>query len=295
MELLAGAARMVTDRELAVSAASLTGAGERIGVTWRWWEHRPRVEAAFLAPSALGIWRVEAFGEEQAYQAGARSEVESRRGGSATLSRWAKTLTRWEVGAGIDAWRTRGRTLSLGGNVEQRLMNDRIAVRASGALHGGSFWAWTGGAGLAWRSSVRHERTVLLTGGGLQAAGGDAPRALWPGAGTGHARTLPLRAHPLLADGRIAGDVFGRRVYHASLEGRHWVRPSLKVIRIAPAVFVDAARAGQRMAPGAAWHVDAGVGLRLAVPGSGVLRVDLAKGLRDGATHVSAGWAMEFR
>jgi len=30
--------------------------------------------------------------------------------------------------------------------------------------------------------------------------------------------------------------------------------------------------------------------VRIGVPGSGVLRVDLAKGLRDGRTAISIGW-----
>ena len=295
VSLITTSAGMVTDREVAVSAASLTGGGERIGIAWRWWEHRPRIEATFAAPSAVGVWRVEAFGEEQAYRVFDAVDVESRRGGSAALSWWTSTLTRWDVGAGLDTWGGRGRTLSVRAGLDQRLLNDRISLRASGAVHGGSLSTWTAGAGAVWRSSVSRERLVVIAAGGMQAAGDDAPRALWPGAGTGHARPIPLRAHPLLDDGRIAGEVFGRRVYHANVEARHWVRPVLKVIRLAPAGFVDAARASERMVPGGAWHVDAGVGLRLAVPGSGVLRVDLAKGLRDGATQLSAGWAIEFR
>jgi outer membrane translocation and assembly module TamA len=99
-----------------------------------------------------------------------------------------------------------------------------------------------------------------------------------------------LRAHPLLEDGHITGDVFGRRVAHASLEARRWVRPLLKVVRFAPAAFIDGAHAGRRRAPGSAWHMDAGVGLRIAFPGSGILRVDVARGLRDGSTAFSIGW-----
>jgi hypothetical protein len=55
-------------------------------------------------------------------------------------------------------------------------------------------------------------------------------------------------------------------------------------------VFLDVARATDRRLPGGAWHADAGAGLRLALPGSGVVRLDVAKGLRDGATVVSVGW-----
>jgi hypothetical protein len=178
--------------------------------------------------------------------------------------------------------------------VDQRLGSDRLSVRASADAHGGSFTAWTAGAGLAWRSSVRHEGRVLLAAAGLEAASARAPRALWPGAGAGHARRPLLRAHPLLDDGRIAGPVFGRRVRHATVEFRHWLAPVARVLRVAPALFVDAAHATRRLDAGDAWQVDAGIGLRLAAPGSGVLRVDLARGLRDGAMQVSAGWVRGF-
>jgi len=292
--LLATAARLVTDRELSASAASLTGGGERLRVAWRWWEHRPRFDVTLWAPASVGIWRVEAVAEEQAYGSAAASDVESRRGGALALASWAPTLTRWEVSVGADAWRGRGRTASAGVSIDQRLLADRVSLHASGTVHAGVFSAWLASAGAQWRSSTRHEGPVVLAGGGIDAAATGAPRALWAGAGTGHARQALLRAHPLLDDGRITGAVFGRRVSHASVEVRHWTRPALRVIRIAPAVFVDAARASRRRMPGDAWHVDAGLGLRLAVPGTSVLRIDLAKGLRDGATQLSAGWGVGF-
>jgi hypothetical protein len=131
---------------------------------------------------------------------------------------------------------------------------------------------------------------VLVAAAGLNMTSDEAPLALWSGAGTGHARGALLRAHPLLADGRIEGDVFGRRVAHANLEARRWLRPVLKVLRLAPAVFIDAASADHRRDPGMAWHVDGGIGLRMAFPGSGVLRLDVGKGLRDGATAFSIAW-----
>jgi hypothetical protein len=154
----------------------------------------------------------------------------------------------------------------------------------------GAFTAWTAEAAAFWRSRARHEGAVFAAGAGVDIASSAAPLALWPGAGTGHARGPLLRAHPLLDDGRITGDVFGRRLYHGSVEGRRWLAPVMRVLRIAPAVFVDAARTERRRHQGAAWHVDAGAGVRLALPGSSVLRMDVGKGLRDGATAFSVGW-----
>ena len=64
-----------------------------------------------------------------------------------------------------------------------------------------------------------------------------------------------------------------------------------RVIRVAPALFVDAARAYRAPAfADARGHVDVGIGVRVAFPGSGVLRADIARGLRDGDMALSFGW-----
>jgi hypothetical protein len=288
------AARLLTDRELGASAASLGGSGDLLGASWRWWRNRPRLAATYALSSALGVWSGEVFGEEQTYGDAAASIVERRRGGSLSLAQWTSTLTRWQVGAGFDRWRGRGRTATVSGNMDQRLWNDRVAARARGSLVAGAFETWTAGASLELRSSTRHAGSVLIASAGFDAAGEQAPLALWSGAGTGHARGPLLRAHPLLEKGRIDGEVFGRRVFHAGIEGRRWLKPVFRVIRIAPALFVDTAMADRRREPGRAWHVDAGAGLRVALPGSGVFRADIAKGLREGATALSVGWEKRF-
>jgi hypothetical protein len=282
--------RLLSERELAGSVASAFGGGELITASWRWWEHRPRVAFAFAAPSRAGVWRAEVFAEKQAYRAGGADVSERRRGGAVTLAQWMPTSTRVEIGTGIDAWNGDERTVNVRVSADQRLARDRVSLRAGATLFGGSFTAWTTTADVAWRSSIRHEESVVLARAGTDVASANAPLALWPGAGTGPARDVLLRAHPLLEDGRITGDVFGRRVAHAGIEVQRWLRPFASIVRIAPAVFVDAAAARERLHAGSAWNADAGVGLRLAAPGSGVLRVDVAKGLRDGATAFSVGW-----
>jgi outer membrane translocation and assembly module TamA len=100
-----------------------------------------------------------------------------------------------------------------------------------------------------------------------------------------------LRAHPLLEHGVVRGGAFGQHLIHAGVEGRQWLQPRRKPIRFAPAAFLDAARAFRGL-DGAdqAWQFDAGVGIRVAVPGSGVLRIDVAHGLRDGRNALSVGW-----
>ncbi len=127
---------------------------------------------------------------------------------------------------------------------------------------------------------------------GLTHATARAPLDLWPGAGTGFGREPLLRAHPLLDHGVIAGPAFGRRLAHATVEfAPVLVTRAAATLRLA--AFVDSARVWERLRPGdaGAWHADAGTGLRLSLPGrAGRVRLDLARGLRDGRMAVSAAW-----
>jgi outer membrane translocation and assembly module TamA len=75
-------------------------------------------------------------------------------------------------------------------------------------------------------------------------------------------------------------------------EWRRWRTPVLRALRIAPAAFVDVARAYDAPAfADARAHVDAGLGVRVAIAGAGVIRADVARGLRDGQMAVSVGWS----
>jgi outer membrane translocation and assembly module TamA len=95
----------------------------------------------------------------------------------------------------------------------------------------------------------------------------------------------------LIDDGIIRDAAFGRHVIDGGVEARRWMQVSRKPVRFAPAVFVDAARAYHALDPeNERWQADAGAGLRIAIPGAGVLRVDLAHGLADGRTAFSMGW-----
>jgi hypothetical protein len=268
----------------------MTGGGETVGASWRWWEARPRLALTYAMPSALGILTADVFDEEQAYGQETTGVVESRRGGRLSAANWTNRLLRWEIGAGFDSWGNDQRTASISAALDQRLADDLASLRGSATVAAGSFDAWEARLDAGWRSRHRHEGIVWLADGGVDLASTSAPLAFWAGAGTGHARQPLLRAHPLLDDGRITGDVFGRRLYHASGEARAWMPPLRQLLRLGAAVFVDSARATRRREPGDAWHVDAGIGLRLAAGGQ-VVRFDVGKGLRDGATSFSVGWS----
>jgi len=288
------AARAATDREVTLSLASPTGAGEVLAGSWRWWEQRPRLAIAFSAPSPsdrLGaVWRIDASDERQTYGS-AGTLIEHRRSMAFSVADWTSGHQRWEAVVGADRWNGLAPSLRVGAGIQRRAFVDRMTLEITGSL-------WTGGVTTAalrlggeWRSAVRNEGTVGVTRAGVDVAGQSAPFALWSGAGTGQGRDALLRAHPLLDDGVIRGGVFGRRLIHAGGEWRRWMRPGSRTWRVAPAVFVDAARATHGLPESdTRAHVDAGLGLRIGLVGAGVLRVDIARGLRDGATALSVGW-----
>jgi hypothetical protein len=282
-----------TERELAASFASITGGGELMTGSWRWWEHRPRVGFSFAAPVsrgiAPGVWRVDAFRETESF--GSVPFEETRTSVSFGISNWLDVRTRIEGQAGVDRWRGRGLMPSLGGGIEVWPIVDRLALDARVSVWAGEAPAFaTGALDARWRSSPRVS-VEWLARGGLRLAGEHAPASLWSGGDTGHARDVLLRAHPLLDDGVIEGGVFGRRVIYAGTEARRWTRAGRWPIRIAPAAFVDVARAWNGL-PGAdsRGQIDVGGGVRVSLAMFGTLRVDVAHGLRDGRNAVSFGW-----
>jgi hypothetical protein len=292
MPLAALGVRAVTDRELRASVASPSGGGELWTAAWRWWEHRPRAALGLSAPAPFGgVWGVEGFRERQTYATAGATIVEARTQAGFHVSDWTRTGLRWDAGVALDRWRDSGRALALTFSGQQRLAADRALIEVRGGLWSGGVHARTVGLRTEWRSRVRHEGTVWLARAGLDAAAAGSPLALWPGAGTGQGRDVPLRAHPLLDEGIIGDGVFGRRLAHSGAEWRRWLQLRGKPLRIAPAVFVDTARAGAGLeSSDRRWHSDAGAGVRVALPGAGVIRIDLARGLRDGSIALSAGW-----
>jgi hypothetical protein len=280
------------NHEIAASFANVSGGGDAIDVAWRWWQHRPRIGASYSAPGPGGIWTIDAFRETQTFGSTDRFE-ETRTSVGAGVGNWLTPRIRMAGGVSMDRWHDLGRTVSATGRIEFWPVLDRL--RIDGELRG-----WRGSpdrfaaadVGAQWRSKAVQTGTVWLAHGGYQLASGSAPASLWPGADTGHARDVLLRAHPLLDDGVVEGGVFGRRVAFASAEVQRWIEPNRqRFFRIAPAIFVDLARAVRGLpSSDTRLHYDAGAGIRIALLGFGVLRADVARGLRDGRTAFSVGW-----
>jgi predicted double-glycine peptidase len=285
------AAHAAIDRELKIEVVSPTGGGERWLASWRWWESRPRVFAGLEAPAPFGgTWQLSGADERESYGSGSDFSEERRRSVSMAATDWMTATLKWDAELRAERWPSSNAAAVLGG-LRYQSPDDRLALGGRAGLWASTTTTWTAGWFAAWRSSTRPQGTVWLARAGLDAAGKDTPLALWSGAGTGHGRDALLRAHPLLHDGVIRDGVFGRVVAAGGAEWRRWRSPALRVLRIAPAAFVDVARAYD--APAFAEsraQVDVGAGVRLAIPGAGVLRADIARGLRDGEMAVSVGW-----
>jgi hypothetical protein len=294
-QLAAVGTRALVSREITYAVASATGGGELWHAGWRFWDGRPAVSGGVRLPVARGALRgvldVTGGWEEQQYAAVAadRDVVRtSRRRVRASLTDWASSRIRWEAAVGLDRWMDRGSHVSLDGALETRAFGDLVSTRLSVQQWAGADAFTRASAEARWRSTREPDAGAWLASGTLTTASRRAPLDAWDGAGTGHARPLLLRAHPLLDGAVVDGAVFGRRVAHATLERRHPLA-SAGPVRVSLAGFADAARHWDGLRPGRL-HVDAGAGLRVQVPGEGVLRIDLARGLRDGAVALSAGW-----
>jgi hypothetical protein len=330
LDLVAVGLGALTEREVRVTAASLAGAGERWSGSWRWWEGRPAAALRASVPGAFGlggVWTAEARWEEESFAAaaggrdgpagsspdpkgtsgatgrpsgGAADPLRlERTRGSLALERWATGAVRWEAGLALDRWADRETHLSPSAALDLRPAEGRLALRAGGAgwagLESGDSFV-RGSVRAAWRPVATDAVEWTLATGAVAASEG-APMSLWPGAGLGHARPHLLRGHPLLEDGVIVGEGFGRVLAHGGTEARLWVL-RLGPVRAGVAGFVDAARpwdgppVGSAAGPDAGLLVDAGAGLRLAPggDGGGRLRVDVAGGLADDAGAFSVGW-----
>jgi hypothetical protein len=192
----------------------------------------------------------------------------------------------WARG-GVDAWEEHGSFGLVSGGLRAASPRERVVIDVEGS-------GWSGGDGFASlataatvRSSREHRGRVYVARAGAAAATASTPPDIWFGGDTGRARATLLRAHPIIEDGALRVEQIGRRIVHLSVEARQWWSTPWP-IRVGAALFADTLRVGNRFDAEARGDIDAGLGARLAVPGlDGVFRLDVAKGLRDGATAFS--------
>ncbi|HTM03009.1 MAG TPA: C39 family peptidase [Vicinamibacterales bacterium] len=289
-----GASALIA-RTADATIGSISGGGESVALEWRFWPERPRVGGSFRSPAPwAGTWGVDIYAESQAFD-GILPDAR-RRGGRLVAARWLSPFTRVEMRGGADRWVDAFASGGVTALVVSR--GDRIAVQASAD-------AWTGpshfGIGTLTVTTTTARRSaappVVFTFTATAArASSAAPLDLWPAGDTGQARPVLLRAHPALDGGRLRVDRLGQFLLQASGEAqRWWAAPALS--RIGVAAFVDTGRTSMRRGNAEPFaDVDVGVGLRLSsavTPGR--IYLDVAHGLRDGATvfsarYVAAAW-----
>jgi Peptidase C39 family len=301
LEWTGAVARAVVNREIDVSAPGVTGEGEVWSASWRWWNNRPAVGVGFAAPrphGLPGVWRFEGAWQSDTFGGGQGSTiVESTTHGGLSVSDWLPHSLRYTVSTGVDAWSGGRKAASIGAGLRHEAFNDRLTLSIDATqwapLAGGSAFRSVA-AGASARSSAGTSGWVTRGAIGVQSVSDNAPLALWPGAGEGQVRTPLLRAHPLLSDGIVdltSSSAFGRTLVFGSAEVQRWLeKPAL--VRFGLAGFTDVARASrQALNGGTPVQVDVGAGLRIKIPGTpGVLRADVAHGLRDGANALTFGW-----
>ena len=274
-------------REVEVSSGALTGGGERLTFGWRFWPGRPRVSAAYTAPAPWGgLWGIDAFTERQPFTSDALP-TSRRRGAHLSMSEWVAPRVRASIRGGVERWDGVDTFGMLGTGLRVLTIDERLDGRidVSGWKAGSSFG--TMDAGVTIRSTTERRGHVFVGRAGLGLASVHAPADIWFAGDTGRARSVPLRAHPLMTEGQMRVDQIGRQLVYASSETQRWWAAKTR-LRVGAAAFVDVAQIDRRAVPVSRADVDVGVGARLAVPGvSGVVRIDVAKGLRDGSTALS--------
>jgi len=229
----------------------------------------------------MGRWRIAGGWERQTYRLSTDTMESDRRYAAVGFGDWASGRVRWQLGTAIDRWNDGATHVSILGEVERRFAGDHVAVNVESRA-AARFGAAT--VSTRWRSSL-DAVSGWQAAGVLAAVTPTAPLDLWAGGDTGVVRSTLLRAHPLLEDGAIRASELRRVLPNATLEyQRRFV--TAPVMQVGWAAFVDATNR----------HVDTGLGLRFKLPGSvNLLRIDVARGVRDGATALSFSWQSAWR
>ena len=219
------------------------------------------------------------FGEHERFTAAAADA--QRSGGFIEWSNWLNALTRVRLGGGVENWDETGYLGRSTVDVRVLTRDSRFNLHGGGEFWRGSETFSRADVELTAMSSSVRSGPLYVARAGASAGSARLPPLLWFAGDTGQTREPLLRAHPLVDDGRLRIEQMGRHLLSASVEAQYWWAPS--ILRTAVAAFVDGVRTTGRLDAQPRGDVDAGIGVRLALPGaSGLIRVDVATGLLHG-------------
>jgi hypothetical protein len=282
--------RALLREEGSLTLGPIMGTGDRwtLAGSWNSAEQNAGGSVATSADGLPGIWEVAFDWRRERFRAvetGSSDPTilsEERLRGTLNVREWISAKLRVGAGVGIERWRESGRMGVLLGDARWIVAGGRGAIDGDVQLWSGSDDRWTRGTVEARLDIPRGATRTWRLLAGVAVTAPEAPRSLWPGAGTGAVRAPLLRAHPLVDAGAIGGAAFGPRLAHATVEHRVsalLVGPA----RVGAVAFIDGAvvRSPERTDTGA-W-IDVGVGSFVAI-GSREATVSLARG--------SAGWVM---
>jgi hypothetical protein len=295
--LLQSAARAISEQAVAAEELVAARNGQTLHAAGWWHPERLRGLVSASGPRALGLpglVTADALWDEQTYQLsnGGALTRESRQRGSLSVSDWWTPDTKARLTIAADRWRDRGTYASLGADLEQRLLGDRLALGGVASVWGPADEPFDAMALRASaRTSTSADAALLRATAAYERASAHAPLALWPGAGTGAGRLNLLRAHPLLDGGIVDGAAFGRALVSATAQVESAVAP-WGLLRLRGVAFVDVAAVRE---PAPVTFVDLGGGLRVRLPGAAwSFRLDLATPSGRWSPHLSAGWQADW-
>jgi hypothetical protein len=297
--------------------ANLGGSGVSFGGQYRWQENRPEGSLSLSWPRPFGMpayldlsgvrgrqaYEVDGDGFERRYrglEVGVRHVLGARTVGRAAVRVRDRSFSepREDAPPGVLSGLEIGLDRTLLEGHRQRLEASLTFFQAAEAL--GSVVSYPRGVvGLSSRTHLSRpdgsslEPSVLAAQVLWARGGSNMPIDDMFAAGGSPEMTLPLRAHRETPDGVLGPTPLGRSLVLGNMEWRRRImdRSPLQVGLVA---FVDAGRIAEGPDPGVTTLVDMGLGLRISLVGSGILRIDYGHGLRDGRNAVFLGLGEVF-
>ena len=294
--------------------ANLAGEGIALGAQYRWEKNRPELSLAldWPRPFALGAYlHVEAFTGRQAYDV-AVPLVRRAHGTALRLRRvlGSRTVAELTLSAAqrsfsaLTPLASAGSERGVQAGVERRLV-DRyrqrldVAARIFGTTFGSDarFTRATLRAGYRLSLSAPENASLERSALAMQIVGGWASHGLSiderfaPGGSPD--MELPLRAHRQAEDGVLGTMPLSRTILLGNLEWRRRL-VSAGGVQAGLVTFYDGARVGGAEGGDSNRFNDVGLGLRLALPGATILRLDWGHGLGDGRDAVFFGLRQIF-